>query len=120
MIYVGKTYSILDKTSSYKMAQEVEKDIIDSLKVDGNGWSISLFDDQSKASMCVCDHCKSVCCDAVELACAHEEEHILLYCHKCLKQLIEDVDGNCPIDGHELPDTSNKKTNCKIIGYLSI
>ena len=85
------------------MALEVNQQLENSLKVDNKGWNIAIFDDKIKLSTCVCAHCNSVCCDAVELGCDHQDNEIFAYCNKCLTQLIEDNDGLCPINKHKNP-----------------
>eukprot|EP01084_Bolivina_argentea_P016823 31423_1 len=76
------------------------------LKVDDKGWRIGLFDNQIKITTYLCNHCNAVCCDAVELACDHEDIDIFAYCKKCLADLIDDNDGKCPINKHINPIVS--------------
>eukprot|EP01083_Nonionella_stella_P181187 648142_1 len=73
------------------------------LKVDDYGWDIHLFADQHQISLCLCVHCNSVCCNAVELGCNHDYDDIRLHCKDCLQLLIQDSDGKCPINAHPNP-----------------
>ena len=82
---------------------EIVVSLLNLLKVDGKGWNIALFEDKMKITACICHHCKSVCRDAVELGCDHEDDEIFTYCEMCLSNLVEDSNGKCPIDGHENP-----------------
>ena len=75
------------------------------LKGDDKGWGVHLFKNQMQISACMCAHCGSVCCDAVELGCEHNDDDNLLYCNKCLKFIITDNNGKCPVDSHADPST---------------
>eukprot|EP01084_Bolivina_argentea_P224192 379170_1 len=87
------------------MAQPTEdstkKELLSLLKIDEKGWNIALFENNVKH--CLCAHCGSVCCDAVELGCEHEEDDIFLYCKCCLSELIRDNDNKCMITSHINP-----------------
>eukprot|EP01084_Bolivina_argentea_P290225 498464_1 len=76
--------------------------ILSLIKVNDQGWNISLFEDNTISNE-LCNHCKSVCCDAVELGCDHIDENVYLYCSKCLYKLIENNDAKCPINSHSNP-----------------
>lgn len=54
-------------------------------------------------STCLCANCNSVCCDAVELGCDHQDNEIFPYCNECLSELIKNSDGLCPIKKHTHP-----------------
>ena len=73
------------------------------MKSHDKGWDIRIFIDSAKISSCICNACNSVCCDAVELGCDHNDEDIYLYCDKCLNAIIESNHNNCPIDNHAIP-----------------
>eukprot|EP01084_Bolivina_argentea_P255345 429457_1 len=77
------------------------------LKVDNKGWNIALFDESIKISSCLCAHFGSVCVDAVELGCDHDEnDDIFLHCKSCLMDLIKDNGNKCMISGHNNPPLS--------------
>eukprot|EP01084_Bolivina_argentea_P291550 501091_1 len=87
-------------------SEEASAEIITKkLKIDGRGWSISLFEDTNKVANYLCGHCGAVCCDAVELGCQHEEEddEIFMYCKYCLNELVKDNGNKCMISGHYNP-----------------
>eukprot|EP01083_Nonionella_stella_P168165 567022_1 len=62
-----------------------------------------LFKDQRQIAFCLCIHCDSVCRNAAELGCDHDDDDILLYCKNWLQLLIRDSDGKCPINAHPNP-----------------
>ena len=74
--------------------------ILSTLKVDGKGWKIGLFMDTDEILKYLCAHCNSVCCDAVELGCDHDDNDISLYCNKCLTELIQNNGNKCIINSH--------------------
>ena len=84
-------------------SSEMEDELLSIIKIDGKGFNLALFEDADKMSQNICEHCKGVCCDPMELGCDHDDDDIFLYCNLCLTQLIEDKDGNCPIDNHTNP-----------------
>ena len=61
------------------MTQEtIDEDIISTLKANNKGWNIQLFQDQNALQQSICHKCKSVCCDAVELGCDHNDDEIFI------------------------------------------
>eukprot|EP01084_Bolivina_argentea_P075384 136667_1 len=92
------------------MAQ-LEEHVNEMLKIDGRGWNIALFEDTNKVSNCLCAHCGAVCCDAVELGCDHNDEDILLYCTKCLSELVKDNSNKCMLSGHDNPPLDSARSN---------
>eukprot|EP01084_Bolivina_argentea_P297860 513226_1 len=86
------------------MTQEiVDKDVVSLLKIDDRGWNISLFEDKNRISASLCEYCKSVCCDAVELGCDHDDNEICSYCKECLIDLVKHNENKCPINQHDNP-----------------
>ena len=85
--------------------------LLNLLKVDKRGWNICLFEDNSKIRACLCNHCKSVCRDAVELGCDHEDKDIFTYCNSCLSDLIQNNNDKCPINNHENPIIFSLRSN---------
>eukprot|EP01083_Nonionella_stella_P062942 163637_1 len=51
----------------------IRKHLISLLKVNDNGWNLSLFEDQNEVNTSLCGNCKEVCCDAVKLGCDHDD-----------------------------------------------
>mmetsp|Transcript_16539 Transcript_16539/g.26212 ORF Transcript_16539/g.26212 Transcript_16539/m.26212 type:complete len:542 (+) Transcript_16539:87-1712(+) len=98
----------------------VDEEVLSVLKVDGKGWNIQLFEDQSELKGCVCASCHGVCDNAAELDCDHDEdEEILAYCHSCLQRLIAENHGKCPINSHENPLIARSRTNRTRIAKLT-
>jgi len=75
------------------------------LKTDGKGWNVALFEPSPNLGNLLCEHCKSVCCGAVELGCRHSEHEleIFLYCHQCLNEMILNNNHKCPLNQHAHP-----------------
>eukprot|EP01084_Bolivina_argentea_P109521 195787_1 len=104
-----------------KQVNVVENEIISILKINGKGWNIKLFEDETKATTCLCASCDGVCCDAVELDCDHEDEDIYLYCKPCLSDLIKQNNNKCPINSHDEPTIiSNRASRRQISKSLVI
>eukprot|EP01083_Nonionella_stella_P146079 458980_1 len=78
--------------------------LVSLLKVNDNGWSVALFQDQKAINASLCRNCKAVCCDAVTLGCNHEDGDIVLFCDSCLNELISNNDNTCPINQHLDPN----------------
>ena len=74
-----------------------------ALRKHGLGWNLDFFVDKHKLDTCLCSSCNCVCCDTVELGCDHGDNEILLYCSKCLTQLIILNNNKCPINSHKNP-----------------
>ena len=90
------------KRSAWTMAQSKAQDQHSSiLKCDGNGWDIKLFEQSMDHLLCA--HCESVCCDAVELGCDHDEDDVLMYCQLCLQTVVNQGGNKCPLSGHSDP-----------------
>ena len=83
--------------------EQLQDELSQSLRKDGKGWDIRLFEDQIKITTFLCHHCRSVCNDAVELSCHHNDNDIFVYCNDCLCDLIQDNDNKCPINKHNSP-----------------
>eukprot|EP01084_Bolivina_argentea_P109520 195786_1 len=94
-----------------KQVNVVENEIISILKINGKGWNIKLFEDETKATTCLCASCDGVCCDAVELDCDHEDEDIYLYCKPCLSDLIKQNNNKCPINSHDNPAITSSRAS---------
>eukprot|EP01083_Nonionella_stella_P016022 44799_1 len=84
----------------------LSKHLISLLKVNENGWNVSLFEDQTVVNTALCNNCKEICRDAVELGCNHDDDEIVLFCDSCLKDLISTNDNKCPINRHLDPIVS--------------
>eukprot|EP01084_Bolivina_argentea_P276294 471430_1 len=85
-------------------AETVENEVIQLLKTDSKGWIVALFEDQIKITTCLCASCNSICCDAVELACDHDDDaDIYPHCKNCLNNLIKNNNNKCPINSHSDP-----------------
>ena len=101
--------------------QTVDEDVISTLKVNNKGWNIQLFANQNALQTLICHECKSVCCDAVELGCDHNDDQIFLFCNVCLTQLINQNNQKCPINGHDepiiVPNRSSRRHILKSIVY---
>ena len=102
-------------------SDKIDSEILELLQVDKMGWNVSLFKDPIKASGYLCDNCGSICRDAVELGCDHDDEEIVLYCNDCLRVLIQDNDGKCPLNSHSDPIvTLNRSTRRQILRATAI
>eukprot|EP01083_Nonionella_stella_P037261 101579_1 len=84
----------------------LDKHLISLLKVNDNGWNVSLFEDQNPNNAILCGNCKEVCRDAVELKCDHDDDDLVLFCDACLRDLISTNDNKCPINQHLDPIVS--------------
>eukprot|EP01084_Bolivina_argentea_P217898 369881_1 len=73
------------------------------LKINNQGWNSKIFVNQNNILSFLCTNCQSICCDAVELGCDHNDSDIFLYCSTCLKLLINKNRNKCPINSHENP-----------------
>eukprot|EP01084_Bolivina_argentea_P263119 445229_1 len=96
------------------MAQQSNSKLLDDevlslLKVNGRGWDIGLFEDENKASSFLCEDCHSICCDAVELGCDHDDADICSFCKECLEDLVKKNSGKCPINQHDHPMISSSR-----------
>eukprot|EP01083_Nonionella_stella_P247976 859095_1 len=80
--------------------RSLDNHLLSLLKVNGNGWNASLFQDQNVVNTSLCGNCKDVCRDAVELGCDHDDDDIILFCNSCLKNLISTNGNKCPINQH--------------------
>eukprot|EP01083_Nonionella_stella_P235259 827431_1 len=60
--------------SSEPAGWSLNKHILSLLQVNGNGWNVSLFEDQNE----LCGNCKEVSRDAVELGCDHDDDVIMM------------------------------------------
>eukprot|EP01083_Nonionella_stella_P037262 101582_1 len=78
----------------------LDKHLISLLKVNDNGWNVSLFQDQKTINDSLCGNCKAVCRDAVTLGCDHEDGDIVLFCESCLNEVISNNANTCPINQH--------------------
>ena len=87
------------------MAQQINSDIISSLKVNGKGWDVNLF---TNSNLPLCDHCNAVCDNPHELVCdvEHNDDDLVPFCKNCISELISSNNGNCPIDQHQNPITT--------------
>mmetsp|Transcript_38967 Transcript_38967/g.62215 ORF Transcript_38967/g.62215 Transcript_38967/m.62215 type:complete len:496 (+) Transcript_38967:102-1589(+) len=85
--------------------------IVQTLKREKKGWDLPLFECSQKVSNQRCEHCKSVCCDAVELGCDHDDNDVFLYCHQCLNEMIQNHNNQCPINGHKNPIISPNRVS---------
>eukprot|EP01084_Bolivina_argentea_P048241 88898_1 len=94
--------------SSQPAGWSLSKHLIALLKVNDNGWNVSLFVDQNEVNFnrSLCGNCKEVCRDAVELGCDHKDNEIVLFCNACLKDLISTNGNKCPINQHLDPIVS--------------
>eukprot|EP01084_Bolivina_argentea_P247448 413972_1 len=93
-------------------SEEASTEIVNKmLKIDSRGWNISLFEDVSKVSNCLCTHCGAVCCDAVELGCQHEDDEIFMYCKYCLNELVKENGNKCMISEHYNPPFVAARSN---------
>eukprot|EP01083_Nonionella_stella_P016021 44796_1 len=88
----------------------LSKHLISLLKVNDNGWNVSLFEDQNELNRSLCGNCKEVCRDAVELGCDHDDDAIVLFCDSCLKDLISTNGNKCPINQHFDPIVSTVRS----------
>eukprot|EP01083_Nonionella_stella_P280801 955363_1 len=88
--------------SSEPVGWSLSEHLISLLKVNGNGWNASLFEDQNEVNFdrSLCGNCKEVCRDAVELGCDHDDDDIVLFCNACLNDLISTNGNKCPINQH--------------------
>eukprot|EP01083_Nonionella_stella_P016023 44801_1 len=92
--------------SSQPTGWSLSKHLISLLKVNDNGWNLSLFEDQNLLNRSLCGNCKEVCRDAVELGCDHDDDAIVLFCDSCLNDLISTNGNKCPINQHLDPIVS--------------
>ena len=99
---------------------KVSDDILASLKVNNKGWNTQLFADQNIIQSYICTHCQSVCCDAVELGCDHDDDDIFLYCKLCLQSLIQTNHNQCPINNHKHPLISSNRASRRHISKLRV
>eukprot|EP01084_Bolivina_argentea_P008437 15793_1 len=88
---------------SSKKIESADKELLSLLQIDNKGWDINLFEETAKLSTCICEFCGSICREAVELGCEHEEDEICLYCDQCLKELIGNNNDKCILDNHDNP-----------------
>eukprot|EP01083_Nonionella_stella_P035578 97071_1 len=103
------------------MAESQDSQRMDSLlKVDDNGWDIHLFENKIQLTSYLCAECGSVCRDASELGCDHDDDHILLHCNDCLRNLINKNQGKCPIDGHMNPVVVPSRSSRRQISKASV
>eukprot|EP01083_Nonionella_stella_P032738 89587_1 len=87
--------------SSQAAGWSLSKHLVSLLKVNDNGWNVSLFQNQNVVDTALCGNCKEVCRDAVELGCDHDDDDaIVLFCDSCLKDLISTNGNKCPINQH--------------------
>ena len=98
--------------------KEAELHELSLLKEDGKGWKMSLFEDD--VSKLLCAHCGSVPCNAAELGCDHDDDDILMYCHQCLRDVIQQNGGKCPLDGHSEPVISPSRASRRQISRSSV
>eukprot|EP01083_Nonionella_stella_P062943 163639_1 len=92
---------------STQPAKSLSNHLISLLKVNDNGWNLSLFKDQNEVNQSLCGNCKEICRDAVELGCDHDDNQIVLFCDACLKHLISTNGNKCPINQHLDPIVSS-------------
>eukprot|EP01083_Nonionella_stella_P032733 89574_1 len=93
--------------SSQAAGWSLSKHLVSLLKVNDNGWNVSLFQNQNVVDTALCGNCKEVCRDAVELGCDHDDDDaIVLFCDSCLKDLISTNGNKCPINQHLDPIVS--------------
>eukprot|EP01084_Bolivina_argentea_P178756 308966_1 len=81
----------------------IDTSITKLLKGSGNGWKLSLFENQNKVEAYLCTSCNDVCCDAAELHCSVDHDEINVYCKECITSEISKNGGKCPIDSHTYP-----------------
>ena len=112
-----KTLRKMAKASKQKC---VDDEMLQMVKVDGRGWDSALFVNADKVSPYLCADCHQVCCGAVTLGCDHDEDKKLLYCNRCLAELIEQNSNMCIIDSHSDPYTLPHRTTRRRIGSLMI
>eukprot|EP01083_Nonionella_stella_P032734 89576_1 len=89
--------------SSQAAGWSLSKHLVSLLKVNDNGWNVSLFQNQNVVDTALCGNCKEVCRDAVELGCDHKDNEIVLFCDACLKDLVLTNGNKCPINQHLNP-----------------
>ena len=90
-------------SEEHKAEDEETTMLLNLLKFDNKGWNMALFQDKMKITTCICQHCKAICRDAVELGCDHKDDEIFTYCEICLSNIVEDKNGKCPINNHDNP-----------------
>eukprot|EP00483_Globobulimina_turgida_P008589 UN08607 len=105
--------------ASTNQSECVVNDLLSLLHVDGKGWNIALFEDTAKASTCICEFCGSICYEAVELGCEHDDDEICLYCKQCLTELITENHHKCIINNHNNPSVIPARSTRRQI-YRSI
>eukprot|EP01084_Bolivina_argentea_P194533 333783_1 len=107
-----------------KMSQPAQKsfnvDLLSLLKVNNKGWNIALFKDTNNVSDYLCAHCNSVCCDAVELGCDHDDNDIFLHCKQCLSDLIINNDNKCIINSHINPSLTSVRATRRTISKSAV
>eukprot|EP01084_Bolivina_argentea_P146789 256930_1 len=92
--------------SSEPAGWSLSKHLVSLLRVNENGWNVSLFQKQNIVDTALCGNCNEVCRGAVELGCDHDDKEIVLFCNSCLKDLISTNDNKCPINQHLDPIVS--------------
>eukprot|EP01084_Bolivina_argentea_P029393 54570_1 len=92
-----------------------EKQLIKLLQDDNRGWKTDLFENTNGILHALCARCGSVCKDAVELDCEHDDEVIFLHCADCLQELISKNNGNCPINNHINPIIARSRATRRLI-----
>eukprot|EP01083_Nonionella_stella_P190293 704784_1 len=106
------------------MSQPAQKsfnvDLLSLLKVNNKGWNIALFKDTNNVSDYLCAHCNSVCCDAVELGCDHDDNDIFLHCKQCLSDLIINNDNKCIINSHINPSLTSVRATRRTISKSAV
>eukprot|EP01084_Bolivina_argentea_P284207 486998_1 len=80
-----------------------ENELIKLFQINGKGWKLDLFENENQLTHVLCAHCSSICRDAVELGCDHDDVDIFLHCNDCLSELICNNNTNCPINNHLNP-----------------
>eukprot|EP01084_Bolivina_argentea_P051264 94301_1 len=101
-------------------SQNRENEIVNLLCVNGKGWNIDLFEEKNDILHTLCANCGSVCKDAVELGCDHEDIDIFLYCNGCLMELMNKNNGNCPINNHPKGIISKNRATRRLIAKCTV
>ena len=106
-------------SSGHFTSDDIEPEILELVTQHNQGYNLSLFHNTNTSYKC--NHCNSICRDAVELDCDHDvEPFTLLYCTQCLKILIKQNHGKCPINNQHSPKTTIGNSIRRQINYSKV
>eukprot|EP01084_Bolivina_argentea_P297191 511957_1 len=102
------------------MAASETDELLSTLQINGKGWNPKLFISKIP-DVFTCQSCNSVCKDAVELGCDHDDSEIDAFCKQCLVQTIKSNNNQCPINAaHKNPSIASARSLRKQILSLKV